>query len=57
MGKPFVFDLDENGLPKLTVDNVDRINFIIENDSNYRIFEDRDNENSILNLITYCETF
>lgn len=47
MGKPFVFDLDENGLPKLTVDNVDRINFIIENDSNYRIFEDRDNENSI----------
>lgn len=51
METPFQFDLDENGILKLTADNVERINFIIENDSNYRIFEDPDSQNSITILI------
>lgn len=43
----YKFDLDANGILALTEENVARINFIIDNDSNYRLFSDMDNLNSI----------
>ena len=43
----YKFDLDANGVLALTAENVDRINFIIDNDSNYRLFSDMDNLKSV----------
>ena len=37
---PYVFDLDKNGFPALSRNNVKRINFIIHHDSNYRPLDD-----------------
>ena len=47
----YKFDLDANGILALTEDNVTRINFIIENDSNYRIYNDKNNSSSVYNFI------
>lgn len=33
---PYAFDVDRNGFPALTPQNIERINFIIHHDSNYR---------------------
>ena len=38
---PFEFDTDKNGFPALTENNVKRINFLIKNDSNYTLLDDR----------------
>lgn len=43
----YKFDLDANGVLALTAENVDRINFIIDNDSNFRLFSDMDNLKSV----------
>lgn len=48
---PYKFDVDKNGLLALTSGNVDRINFIIENDSNYRSDMDPENKESTYNYI------
>lgn len=45
------FEFDRNGFPKLTEKNVKLINFIIENDSNYRSDNDDKNENSTIKLV------
>lgn len=45
--KCYKFDLDTNGVLALTEENVARINFIIDNDSNYRLFNDMNNPMSI----------
>lgn len=47
----YKFDFDENNILALTEENVRRIKFIIANDSNYRIFEDVNNKNSVSCLI------
>jgi hypothetical protein len=48
---PYIFDVDNNGIISLTKNNVQRINFIIENDPNYRSDSDPYNENSTYNYI------
>ncbi len=48
---PYIFDDDNNGIISLTKNNVQRINFIIENDPNYRSDSDPYNENSTYNYI------
>lgn len=54
----FEFDLDKNGFPALTEKNVALIDFLIENDSNYRYDADSNNADSTYNLIRSCgETF
>ena len=47
----YKFDLDANGVLALTEENVVRINFIIDNDSNYRLFSDKDNPMSVERFI------
>lgn len=47
----YKFDLDANGVLALTAENVDRINFIIDNDSNYRLFSDMDNHKSVCRYV------
>ena len=45
------FQINEDGFPKLTEKNVKLINFIINNDSNYRSDNDEENVKSTLNLV------
>lgn len=52
----FEFDYDKNGVIALTEDNVARINFIINNDSKYRQFHNKNNPTSIDSLILNSET-
>lgn len=47
----YKFDLDTNGELALTEENVVRINFIIDNDSNYRLFSDKGNPMSVERFI------
>lgn len=47
----YQFDLDSNGILALTKENVERINFIIDNDPNYRLFSDMDNPMSVRRYI------
>lgn len=49
---PYKFDFDANGILALTEDNVDRINFIIDNDSNYRLSSDIENTESVVRYVT-----
>ena len=44
---PYEFDLDENGVLALTEGNVKRIDFLINNDSRYRLGADPDNPLSL----------
>lgn len=44
---PYKFDFDANGVLALTEDNIVRINFIIDNDSNYRLSSDIENTESV----------
>lgn len=50
-GNCFEFDFDKNGILALTKDNVSRINFIVKNDSNYRIYNDKNNSSTVYNFI------
>lgn len=52
----FEFDYDKNRVIALTEDNVARINFIINNDSKYRQFHNKNNPTSIDSLILNSET-
>ncbi len=38
---PFKFDMDKNGFPALTENNVRRVKFLIANDSNYSLLDDQ----------------
>ena len=38
---PYKFDMDKNGFPVLTENNVKRVNFLIANDSNYSLLDDQ----------------
>jgi len=38
---PYKFDMDKNGFPALTENNVKRVNFLIANDSNYSLLDDQ----------------
>lgn len=49
--KIYSFDVDKNGFPVLTEKNVDLINFLIDNDSNYRYDADPLNVDSTYNII------
>lgn len=49
--KVYSFDMDKNGFPALTQKNVDLVNFLIDNDSNYRYDADPENNDSTYNLI------
>jgi len=40
-GDAYHFDMDHNGFPAFTEENVKRINFILENDSNYRFDDEK----------------
>ena len=41
---PYEFDVDKNGFPALTRENVKRIDFIIHNDSNYRPLDEESSD-------------
>ena len=47
---PYKFDMDKNDFPALTENNVKRVNFLIENDSNYSLLDD-EYEDSITQTI------
>lgn len=47
----YSFDVDKNGFPALTEKNVELINFLIDNDSNYRYDADPQNADSTYNMI------
>ena len=49
-GDAYHFDMDHNGFPAFTEENVKRINFILENDSNYR-FDDEKHPDSVCHCI------
>lgn len=48
---PYKFDFDANGVLALTEDNIFRINFIIDNDSNYRLSSDIENTKSVARYV------
>lgn len=48
---PYKFDFDANGVLALTEDNIVRINFIIDNDSNYRLSSDIENTKSVARYV------
>lgn len=54
----YSFDIDKNGFPALTRKNVELINFLIDNDSNYRYDADPQNADSTYNVIRkFGETY
>lgn len=56
--KMYSFDFDKNGFPAFTEKNVELINFLIDNDSNYRYDADSQNLNSTYNMIKkFGETY
>lgn len=48
---PYKFDFDANGVLALTEDNIVRINFIIDNDSNYRLSSDIENTETVTRYV------
>lgn len=53
----FKFDLDKNGFPALTAKNVKRINFLINNDSNYRPLDDSGDSSISKTIHEYGKTY
>ena len=50
------FDKDKNGFPKLTDRNVALIEFIINNDSNYRALDDSDGDSISQTIIGFNDS-